>query len=92
MTKEQRIEHYAAMVAQGHRLFEPGERARDSVRVCVGCGKLCPNQGGPMPGSWHVQPFANCPRYREEIHCPECVKEWGWGDGLCSPNWQPHRN
>lgn len=95
MTKEQRIEHYAAMVAQGHRLFEDGDRAGRNLVACIGCGLACPTQGGRLPEGWHSRPLAAAWRFQAEhveTHCPRCVKEWGWGDGLCDPNWKPHGN
>lgn len=83
-----RVATYAALVASGRRLFEPTpeqvpECDRPNRRACIGCGRAA-RAGwgkGSRPHGWAVRRLAGAERHGTEIHCPQCLRRWGWGEG-----------
>lgn len=83
-----RVAANAARVAAGRRIFEPTpevvpEADKPNRRACIGCGRAT-SKGwgkGTRPKGWAVRRLAGAERFGFEIHCPLCLKRWGWGEG-----------
>lgn len=87
--REARIAGYAARIARGERLFEPTPAVPPpeddpNRRACIACGRSQSHGWGKgtKPRGWVVRRLAGAERHGTEIHCPRCVKRWGFGDGL----------
>jgi hypothetical protein len=83
--RERRIRSYQERAAAGLPLFgdddAPAQRAKCTEWECLGCGAAC--RFGfrfCLPPGWASRTVPTTMGPMKEIHCPDCLRAWGYGD------------